>query len=146
VDEDRIGAMGMSQGGGIAIWLGAFWPRVRVVAADLPFLAGTSATGVRGAYRYPLKELADWADRETLGEQRISHTLSYFDTAHLATRCGVPTLVSAGLQDPAVRPASVRAVYEALPGHRHLVEYPGGHDWDPGMVDNNRAWLERGMG
>jgi len=141
IDQDRMGVMGMSQGGGIALWLGATWRRVRAVVADMPFLSGAAETLGRSAYRYPLKELADFAAAQTLGTEMVNHTLSYFDTRHVATRCHVPTLISLGAKDPACRPDSVRAVYEALPGLRRLVEYPGGHDWDPEMVANNRDWL-----
>ncbi|MFX8680898.1 acetylxylan esterase, partial [Acinetobacter baumannii] len=35
-----VSAMGMSQGGGISVWLGAFCPGVRSVVADMPFLGG----------------------------------------------------------------------------------------------------------
>lgn len=151
VDEDRIGVMGMSQGGGLSIWLGATWARIRAVVADMPFLSGAAETLGRSAYRYPLKELADFAARQTLGEQMVNHTLSYFDTAHLATRCEVPTLVSFGEKDPACRPESVRQTYDALPGveargEKRLVAYPGGHDWDPEMIPTNQHWLEQHLG
>ena len=141
VDEDRIGAMGMSQGAGISIWLGAFCPIVRAVCADMPFLSAIQSLLRHGVYRYPLKELSDFAERIPLGLERVLHTVSYFDTVNIATRCRRPTQVSLGLKDPAVRPENARAVHAALPATKSLVEYPGGHDWDPAMVANNRTWL-----
>ncbi|MFX4921939.1 acetylxylan esterase, partial [Acinetobacter baumannii] len=59
VDEDSIGAMGMSQGAGMSIWLGAWSPIVKAVCADMPFLAGINKTLTGSVYRYPLKELTD---------------------------------------------------------------------------------------
>ncbi len=146
VDEDRIGAMGMSQGAGIAIWLGAHSPIVRAVCADMPFLSSITHTITQTVYRYPLKELRDFMESIPLGEARVLNTLSYFDTVNQATRCKVPTHVSLGLKDPACRPETVRAVYDALPKVKALKEYDWGHDWHPEMVMANRNWLVEQMG
>lgn len=140
-DEDRIGCMGMSQGGGMAIWMGALCPIVKSVCADMPFLGGMNETLARPVHRYPLRELYDYAGAIPLGMPRILHTVSYFDTLNMATRCRVPTQVSLGEKDPAVRPPVVEAVYNALPGTKRLIRYPIGHDWHPNMVENNRSWL-----
>jgi len=145
VDEDRIGAMGLSQGGGMSIWLGALCPAVRAVAADMPFLGGMRETLAKSVYRYPLKELTDFIDRTPLGPERVMNTISYFDTVNMATRCRVPTQVSLGLRDPATRPENVQAVYDALPGHKALITYDWGHDWHPEMVENNRRWLDQNL-
>lgn len=140
-DEDRMGVMGMSQGAGMSIWLGAWCSRIRAVCADMPFLGAMRFALERNAHRYPLKEVVDFMEREPLGSLKTWHTLSYFDTLNQATRCAKPTLVSRGLKDPACRPEAVEAVFEALPGRKKLVTYEGGHDWDPGMIDMNREWL-----
>ncbi len=141
VDEDRIGAMGMSQGAGIAIWLGAWNSIIKAVCADMPFLGAITQTLSGAVYRYPLKELTDFMETIPIGEQRVLNTVSYFDTVNQATRCQVPTQVSLGLKDPASRPDNVRAIYEALPGKKGLQTYDWGHDWFPDMVGNNRTWL-----
>jgi len=140
-DEDRIGAMGMSQGGGISIWLGAWCPIIKAVCADMPFLGNIANTLTNTVYRYPLKELSDFMAELPVGEARVLNTLSYFDTVHQAAFCKVPTQVSLGLKDPACRPDTVRAIFNALPGPKMLRSYEGGHDWDPEMVENNRKWL-----
>lgn len=146
VDEDRLAACGMSQGGGLSIWLGAHCPIVKAVCADMPFLSGMNDTLARPVYRYPLKELLDFAETIPLGMERIRNTISYFDTVNQATRCRVPTQVSLGLKDPAVRPICVEATYAALPGTKALIKYEIGHDWHPDMVENNRNWLLRNLG
>jgi cephalosporin-C deacetylase len=143
VDEDRIGAMGMSQGAGISIWLGAHCPIIKAVCADMPFLSAINHTILKTVYRYPLKELRDFMDSIPLGEARVLNTLSYFDTMNHSTRCKVPTHVSLGLKDPACRPETVRATYDALPGHKVLREYDWGHDWYPEMITNNREWFDK---
>ncbi|RYG45022.1 hypothetical protein EON79_13600 [bacterium] len=145
VDEDRMGAMGMSQGAGIAIWLGAHLPLIRAVCADMPFLGALASTLSGTVYRYPLKELKDFMEKIPVGEQRVTNTISYFDTVNQASRCNVPTQVSVGLKDPACRPDTVRAIYEAIPGSKRLVTYDWGHDWHPDMVEKNAEWLTENL-
>ncbi|MCL6624133.1 MAG: acetylxylan esterase [Fimbriimonadales bacterium] len=141
VDEDRLGAMGLSQGGGIALALGALSPYLKVVCGDLPFLSAMRYILSQGVHRYPLKELLDYAMELPLGMERIKNTLSYYDTLNFATRVKVPAQVSLGLRDPACPPETVRAVYEALRVPKRLMEYEGGHDWDLRMVSYNREWM-----
>ncbi len=141
VDEDRIGAMGMSQGGGMSIWLGALSPVVQVVCADMPFLGAMQYALTRNAYRYPLKELIDFMDTIPVGRETVLNTVSYFDTMNMATRCSKATQLSLGHKDPATRPDAVKAIFNALPGAKRLIEYDWGHDWHPDMVENNRSWL-----
>jgi cephalosporin-C deacetylase len=143
VDEDRIGAMGMSQGGGLAIAAGAWSPIVRSVCADMPFLGNISKTLQGPIYRYPLKEIVDFMESVPLGEELVRHTVQYFDSRFQASFCQVPTQVSLGLRDPASRPEQVRAIFEQLSGTRRLLELPGGHDWHPSMVEDNAAWLNQ---
>lgn len=145
-DPERMGVAGLSQGGGIAIWLGAWVPGLRAVVADYPFLSGMPWVLGRGLQRYPLRELSDWAAGPGGSEAQVAHTLSYFDTVNVAEHCWVPTQVCAGLRDPAVRPEQARAVFDALPGEKEYVEIDFGHDWHPSMVERNQAWLERWMG
>lgn len=141
VDEDRIGAAGMSQGGGIAIWLGANCPIVKAVCGDMVFLSAIQYSLQHQVYRYPLKELSDLAEKLPLGLERILHTVSYFDTMNVATRCVVPTQISMGLKDPAAKPDNVRACYAALPATKRLITYDWGHDWHPDMIESNREWF-----
>jgi len=140
-DEDRIGAMGMSQGGGISIWLGAWCPIIKAVCADMPFLGNIGHTLTQTVYRYPLKELSDFMADLPVGEARVLNTISYFDTVNQASFCKRPTQISLGLKDPACRPDTVKGIFDAIPGPKMLRTYGGGHDWDPEMIDNNRQWL-----
>lgn len=146
VDETRMASMGMSQGGGMSVWLGALSPKIKAVVADMPFLGAMPWVFQKMVHRYPLKELTDFMEANPLGRERVLHTLSYFDTMHFATRCAVPTLLTAGLKDPAVRPDQVRAIFQALAGEKELVELDWGHDWHPSMVDRNLIWLKRFLG
>ncbi len=140
VDREKVSAMGMSQGGGIAIWLAAVeW--IHAVCADMPFLGGVSQSLGAHVYRYPLKELLDFVEGVPQGLEQIKSTISYFDTLNVATRCRKPTHISLGEKDPAVKPPSVLGIYDALAGKKILRRYPTGHDWYPDMIENNRNWL-----
>ncbi len=142
VQPGRIGAMGMSQGAGMSIWMGSFCPLIRAVAADMPFLGDMERVMEGKALRYPLKEVFDFIGNDETRRSAVMRTLSYFDTVTVASECRVPTLVSAGLKDPAVRPFQVDAIYSALPGEKSRVDLDWGHDWHPTMVDRNLEWLE----
>ncbi len=146
VDEERIGAMGLSQGGGMSIWLGAWSPIVKAVCADMPFLGAMGAALSRNAHRYPMKELVDFGESIPLGAERVLNTMAYYDTVNQATRCRVPTRVTLGEKDPSARAENVEAIYEALAGKKELVRLDLGHDWHPDMIEGNRAWLDRHLG
>lgn len=138
-----VAAMGMSQGGGISVWLGAWAPSVRCVVGDMPFLAGGRAILSAPFYRYPLKEILDYIDDNSERRERVLRTMSFYDTVNQATRCSVPALITAGTRDPSVRPAQAEAVYEALQGPKEYEKFDWGHDWHPSMVDRNLRWLDR---
>lgn len=141
VDAGRLAACGMSQGGGMAVWMGAWAPFVRAVVADEPFLGGMRWTLRPRVFRYPIKELTDWAFASEENERAMRETLSYFDTVNQACFCQVPTRLTLGMRDPSVKPEQVRAVFEALPGEKELEELDWGHDWHPRMIEGGDAWL-----
>ncbi len=141
VDAGRIGSMGMSQGGGLSVWLGAFCPLVRCVVGDMPFGAARPLVFSRDIHRYPLRELIDWWGTSSEKKEQALRTMSYFDTVNMATQCAVPTLLTYGTKDPAVREYEVRSVYEALIGEKSIESIDWGHDWHESMVERNADWL-----
>jgi len=141
VDESRLFAAGMSQGGGLAIWMGAWVDYVKAVVADEPFLAGVPWILDAKYFRYPLKEMTDIAFSSPEMEKVVRQTLSYFDTINQSAFCEKPTRLTVGLKDPSVRPAQVHAVYEALPGRKVIEEIDWGHDWHPRMIEGAAEFL-----
>lgn len=141
-DESRIGAMGISQGGGIALWLSWLSSYIRVAAADLPFLAAMREVFSKKIYRYPLKEVVDYMELHSLDKETVLRTLSYFDTVNHASKIDVPVQISYGRKDPACKPENVRAIYDALKCEKKLIVYEGGHDYDPAMISNNLGWFK----
>jgi cephalosporin-C deacetylase len=64
-------------------------------------------------------------------EPHLRPVLDYFDAAIAARRIHIPVYVSAARHDPAVLPDGQFAVYEALPGPKHLYVLSTGHPSDP---------------
>lgn len=143
VDAGRIGSMGMSQGGGLSVWLGAFCPLVRCVVGDMPFGAARPVVFSRDIHRYPLREAIDWWGDSAEKKEAAMRTMSYFDTVNMATFCRVPTLLTFGTKDPAVREYEVRSIYDALPGEKGIEAIDAGHDWHESMVARNAAWFRQ---
>lgn len=130
----------------MAIWLAALSPIIKAVCADMPFFGGIRYVLSKQVYRYPLKEITDFADTVPLGMERAVNTIAYYDTLNFATRCTTPTRVTYGLKDPAVRTEQVEAIFEALRGEKEIQGWDWGHDWHPDMVDGNRNWLLKQLG
>jgi cephalosporin-C deacetylase len=145
-DEDRLAMMGMSQGGGMTIWNAAWNPFLRVACADMPFMGKFGDLLQSSVYRYPTKELTDFMETIPFGKETVLNTVSYFDTVFHAAKSRIPVHISLGEKDPACKPSSVEAVFDALPEPKALTRLNWGHDWHESMVQNNLEWLERFLG
>lgn len=144
VDSQKLASCGMSQGAGISIWLGAFCPLVKAVCADMPFLGGIAEVFAKSSvHRYPLKEISDWIGESQVRKEQFNETLRWYDTIHMATFCHVPTLLTLGTKDPAVRPWQVNEISKALAGEKKLEEIEWGHDWHPSMIERNLEWMRQ---
>jgi len=142
VDNNRLVAGGMSQGGGLVFWLSALTNRLKAVYADMPFYADHREY-FRRQVRYPYKEIFDYIQTHPSTEVEIRQTLAYYDTLNFAPHTRCPVQVSYGKKDPKVRPIGVQSIYSALPEPKNLIVYENGHDWDPKMPENNLAWLKK---
>lgn len=125
----------------MSIWHGAWNPLIKAVVADMPFLGDIAESLKSRVYRFPLKELQDAMQEIPIGDARVPHTVSYFDTIYHAQSCQVPTQVTVGLRDPACKPETVRAIFDALPGVKRYKVLDWGHDWHPDMIMNTDEWL-----
>lgn len=119
LDSSRIALMGTSQGGGIALAVGALDHRVKAVVAHVPFLCN-----FRFAARIPgslVKSLLDKAGKNNEAGLTI---LDYFDPLQLAPNLKVPVLLSAGGKDTICPSATIQSVYDRLPGKKGIEIYP----------------------
>ncbi len=143
VDSSRIVAAGLSQGGGLAVMLGAWCPLVRVVVAELPALTYWEYLLNATAWRYPIKEFADYMQATGHRPETLLQTLQYFDTVNHAPFVCVPVQLSLALKDPGIRAPVVFSLYDALPHPKRLLIYEDlGHDWSPEMHIRLQEWVD----
>lgn len=119
VDPQRIAAAGTSQGGGLVLAAAALHPRIRVVAAHLPFL-----TDMQRAATIPGSLVHQLLLKHNAHSPAALRTLTFFDPLTLAPNLAVPVLLSSGGKDTVCPPETIRALFDRLPGIKSLVHYP----------------------
>ena len=140
VDAGRVGAMGASQGGGLAVACAALEPRVARLAATYPFLSDYLRVwemdlAREGAY----EQLGNYFRRhDPLHERagRIFGQLGYIDVQHLADRITAEVLFTVTMQDRVCPPSTQYAIYNKIQSGKQLRVYPDfGHEPLPGLND-----------
>ena len=138
IDPARIALVGTSQGGGMALAVAAIDARVKVVVAHVPFLCD-----LRTAARTPNAMVKNVLDKAGLNTEAALHTLDYFDPLQLAPDLRVPVLISAGGKDEVCPAATIRAVFDRLPGIKSLMYYPDlPHTSCAAFYEMTWPWLE----
>ena len=138
VDAERIGLVGTSQGGGMALAVTALDRRVKVVVAHVPFLCD-----LRASARTSNSLVKTLLDRAGLNHETTLTTLDYFDPLQLASDLHVPALISAGGKDETCPAATIRAVYDRIPGTKSLMVYPElTHTSCAGFYEMTWPWLD----
>jgi cephalosporin-C deacetylase len=139
VDEQRIGAMGGSQGGALTIACGALEPRVRQLAPNSPFLCDYQRVWEMDVTNTAYQELQAFFrnhDPRHLRENEIFTKLGYIDLQHLADRIQGEVYMAVGLMDKACPPPSQFAMYNKIKAPKRLELYPDfGHEVFPGWHD-----------
>ncbi|MFJ6572502.1 acetylxylan esterase [Streptomyces sp. NPDC091292] len=131
VDAARVGAIGVSQGGGITLAVGGLVPDLAVIAPDVPFLCDfPRATTL--TERHPYREIALYLKARRGGEEQVFRTLSYFDGVHFAARGRAPALFSAALEDQTCPPSTVFAAFNAYAGKGRSMEVYAFNDHEGG--------------
>lgn len=113
VDVTRIGLIGGSQGGGLALAVAGLDRRPALALADVPFLCHFERP-LDISDAYPYRELADFMRRYEGKDACVFRTLSYFDVMNLAPDIACPTLVTVGLEDMTCPPSTVFAAYNHI--------------------------------
>jgi len=147
VDENRVGAMGGSQGGGLTLACAALVPEIQRAAAAYPFLTDYQRVWeidqINGAYH----ELQEWFRRRDPLHQReeaFFTQLGYIDVQHLTLRIRAHTLMATALQDTTCPPSTQFAAYNKIQSPKQLILYPDfGHEGLPGLSDTNFRFMSQ---
>jgi cephalosporin-C deacetylase len=128
VDPDLVAMVGNSQGGGIALGVGALVPGLRAVLSQAPFLTD-APEAVSRATAGPWLELRDYLVEHPDHADRAARTLSYVDGVTSARHASAPGWLSSGLDDTICPPETTRAAAAAYAADVSLHEWPAaGHE------------------
>ena len=145
VDENRLGAMGGSQGGGLTLACAALEPRIRRAAPSCPFLCDYQRVWEMDLALNAYEELKTFFrnfDPRHEREQEIFTRLGYIDCQHLAPRIRGEVLMSVGLMDEICPPSSQFAAFNKITAPKEAVTYPDfAHEGYPGFADKVFAFM-----
>lgn len=139
VDENRVGATGGSQGGGLTLACAALEPRIKKAAPVYPFLCDYRRVWEMDLAKNAYEELRLFFrhhDPLHSREDEIFSRLGYIDCQHLAPRIRADVLMPIGLMDEVCPPSSQFAAYNKITSPKRLRVYPDfGHEALPGAND-----------
>ncbi|MFJ6700578.1 acetylxylan esterase [Streptomyces sp. NPDC091272] len=121
VDAGHTAVLGVSQGGGISLAVGALVPDLAAVLADVPFLCDLPRA-VALADRVPYSEVGHYLATHRGRVPQAFRTLTYFDGVHFASRGLAPALFSVALEDRTCPPSTVFAAFHAYAGRDKSIE------------------------
>ncbi len=145
VDEKRIGVIGASQGGGLAVAVSALSDIPKAAVSEYPYLSHFQRA-IDTAIDQPYLEINSFFRRNTSPdiEQAAMRTLSYFDIMNLAQAVKAPVLMSIGLVDTITPPSTVFAAYNHLETDKEIKVYRYfGHEYIPPFQTEKLAFLRK---
>lgn len=138
VDSERIGAIGGSQGGGLALACSALATIKRTVV-EFPFLTDYKRVWEMDLAKDAYQELHNYfRNHDPLHhrEDEVFTKLGYIDVQHLAPRIEADLLMAVGLMDTVCPPSTQFAAYNKITSKKELAIYPDfGHEVLPGFAD-----------
>jgi cephalosporin-C deacetylase len=139
VDQNRVGATGFSQGGGLTLACAALEPRVKLAAPVYPFLSDYRRAWELDLGKAPYDEITEYfrkRDPMHQREEEIFTRLGYVDVQHLAPRVQARTMLTVSLNDYVCPPSTQFAAYNKLTCEKSYRLYPDfGHENLPGTQD-----------
>jgi cephalosporin-C deacetylase len=147
VDENRVGALGGSQGGGLTLACAALEPRIKLAAPLFPFLCDYRRVWDIDLAKEAYAELQDYFRRfDPLHEKEevIFEKLGYIDVQHLSQRIRAEVLLGVCLMDTICPPSTQFAAYNKISASKSLLLYPDfGHEVPPGHEDRVFSFMSR---
>jgi len=139
VAADRVGAIGNSQGGALALVCAALEPRIKRLAPVYSFLSDYRRVWEMDLAKNAYEELRTYFrqyDPQHAREEEIFLKLGYVDIQHLMDRIRGEVLMGVALMDTVCPPSTQFAAYNKITSPKSYEIYPDfGHEWLPGMSD-----------
>ncbi len=145
VDENRVGTMGGSQGGALALVCAALEPRIKRAAPIHPFLCDYKRVWdmelAKDAY-FELRDFFRHHDPRHENEAEVFRQLGYIDIQHLVPRIQAEVVFAASFEDQVCPPSTQFAAYNKIRSEKSLVIYPDyGHENLPGFADDTFGFM-----
>ncbi len=145
VDANRVGAWGVSQGGGLTLACAALEPRIRRIAPWIPFLCDYQRVWEMDlavdAYA-ELKTYFRFFDPTHARQEEVFTRLGYIDCQHLAPRIRAEVFWGLGLMDTVCPPSTQFAAYNRIQAPKQMRIYPDyAHETPPGWMDESLRFL-----
>jgi cephalosporin-C deacetylase len=135
VDPTRVGSLGGSQGGALALVCAALEPRIRLTASTFPFLSDYKRVWEMDLAKDAYGDLGQYLRRvDPLSEKReeIFAKLGYIDIQNLAPRIKSEVLMAITLMDNICPPSTQFAAYNKITAKKEALIYPEyGHEGLP---------------
>lgn len=140
VDTTRVGTIGTSQGGGLALLLCGLDNRIKFCAA----LAPTLCCFIEGYESGCCSRLRKAIYNGIVTKETALNTLSYFDVNNLSHKLNNPIFLSANFKDRISTPNTVFALYNSLKiKNKQMAIYPDlGHVFPQNHWDLSYEWLK----
>jgi cephalosporin-C deacetylase len=140
VDATRVGVVGGSQGGALAIAAAALCDDLRAAVAFVPFLSDVMrATTITN--ENPYAEIAHFLANQRARVEDVATTVAYVDGVNFARRAQTPVWYTVALMDPICPPSTVFASFNEYAGPKHITVWPyNGHEG--GGIEDRALSLE----
>lgn len=139
VDENRVAAMGGSQGGALTLACASLEPRINRLAPVYPFLCDYKRVWEMDLAKEAYQEIRDYFrqfDPRHEREDEIFMKLGYIDIQNLVKRIQGEVFMNVGLMDSVCPPSTQFAAYNKITAKKSLDIYPDfGHEYLPGAMD-----------
>jgi len=139
VDENRVGAMGASQGGALTLACASLEPRIKLLAPVYPFLCDFKRVWEMDLAKDAYQELRDYFRRFDPLHKKEDETwmkLGYIDLQNIVKRIKGKVLMAVGLMDTVCPPSTQFAAFNKITAPKELAIYPDyGHEYLPEFQD-----------
>lgn len=145
IDENRVGALGGSQGGALTVACAALVPQIKRIAPFYPFLSDYQRAwemGLESSAYMEIREYFRRFDPRHEREREFFTRLGYIDIQNLAKRINAEVLWTIGLEDQTCPPSTQFATYNKINAPKKMVIYPDyGHEYLPDYFDIAMQYL-----